>query len=83
MERVKGRELTVTNVSQDLKYVTHARAAEKKRIEKLKTRLHLEVNQEKQNKHIIFVDKKGKTASMFFILLYHVPNRYLPIVYLL
>ena len=40
---------------QDLKYISHQRLVESRKIEKLQSELHL-VDAEKSNKHVFFVD---------------------------
>ena len=52
--------------TQDLKYISHKRLVETRKIEKLQAGLHF-LDAEKSNKHVFFVDSKeeGKTMLLF------------------
>lgn len=54
--------------TQDLKYISHKRLVESKKIDKLQAQLHL-IDVEKKNNHVFFVDTKeeGLTVLCHFV----------------
>ena len=50
--------------TQDLKYISHKRLVESKKIEKLQAELHL-LDAEKNNKHVFFVGSKDEGKLLF------------------
>ncbi|XP_076031249.1 putative U3 small nucleolar RNA-associated protein 11 [Oratosquilla oratoria] len=62
-EIVKDEELTVSDVAEDLTYVTHRRSLERKKIEKLKAQLHILDSEQPRNSHIIFVDTEEEAKK--------------------
>lgn len=64
-ENVEDEELVVNDVMQDLTYVAHRRSVEKKKIEKLKSQLHLLETDDDQpkNTHILFVDDEKEAKK--------------------
>ena len=52
--------------TQDLKYISHKRLVESRKIEKLQSSLHL-LDAEKPNKHVFFVDSKDEGKGNSFL----------------
>lgn len=68
VETPKEEECTPEQVllmqTQDLKYISHKRLVESRKIDKLQSQLHL-IDAEKSNKHTFFVDTKDEGNNFF------------------
>jgi len=66
IEKPKEEECTPEQLklmqTQDLKYISHKRLVESRKIEKLQSELHL-IDAEKSNKHVFFVDSKEEAKD--------------------
>ncbi|MCL4124546.1 UNVERIFIED_CONTAM: hypothetical protein GTU68_054038 [Idotea baltica] len=68
-EEVEDEEISIGNVKEDLTYITHRRSVEKKKIEKLKSQLHMlgaessSSSGKSKNKHILFVESSKEVSK--------------------
>ncbi len=69
VETPKEEEVTPEQLklmqTQDLKYVSHKRLVESRKIDKLQAQLHL-LDADKSNKHVFFVDTKDEGDFLNF-----------------
>lgn len=64
-EKVNNKTLSIKEVSSDLQYISHRQNIERKKIEKIKSELHLlHKNKKPQNSHVLFVDTDAEAQKV-------------------